>query len=315
MVTSLGALLYYAVCIPLVVFVAVRSYRKHSLSYGGACTSIVIGVIHILAGWQYAFLLIVFFVTMWGISVVFIVQFQVHEDVVEYQKAEGGRLSLRRGAEEQSSPVQQFHSDAADDLHSSCSFPCDRRFSARFGVPGAYCVSFQSFHVDLLLLPTVMSYYCECSADTWGSEIGIISSTPYLLLLPWKPVPAGTNGGISLLGMGAAFAAGLCLTVVYYFIQPSYPSVRVSYRQSFLASVWGDVPDRSWIRDHRDLHRLLLRMHDGGELVVLREEANRVSSGACLPVLPRGEKGKESRVGTPAVTLWTGLRKTALERK
>lgn len=160
-----------------------------------------------------------------------------------------------------------------------------------------------------------MSYYCECSADTWGSEIGIISSTPYLLLLPWKPVPAGTNGGISLLGMGAAIAAGLCLTVIYYFIQPCSPNVRVLFRESFLAFVWGDIPDRSWIRDHRDLYRFFFRVHNGGELVVLREEANRISSGACLPVLPRGEKGKESRVRTPAVTLWPGLRKTALEWK
>ena len=78
---------------------------------------------------------------------------------------------------------------------------------------------------DLLLLPTALAYYTECCADTWGSEVGILSSTPYLLLLPWKPVPAGTNGGMSLLGMGASVVAGVCMSILYYLIQPSNPSV------------------------------------------------------------------------------------------
>ena len=87
-----------------------------------------------------------------------------------------------------------------------------------------------SWYVDKLLLPTVLAYYCECSADTWGSEIGIISSTPYLLLLPWKPVPAGTNGGISTLGMAAAIASGVSLAASYYAIQPVSPNVFLPLR-------------------------------------------------------------------------------------
>lgn len=57
--------------------------------------------------------------------------------------------------------------------------------------------------------------------------MGIVSSTPYLLLLPWKPVPAGTNGGISLLGLSAAILAGLSMSILYYLIQPSLPSVNL----------------------------------------------------------------------------------------
>lgn len=64
--------------------------------------------------------------------------------------------------------------------------------------------------------------------------MGIVSSTPYLLLLPWKPVPAGTNGGISLLGLSAAILAGLSMSVLYYLIQPSSPSVTLIFL--FIAS-------------------------------------------------------------------------------
>ena len=79
----------------------------------------------------------------------------------------------------------------------------------------------------MILLPMVLAYYCECSADTWGSEIGILSPKPFLLLLPWKPVPAGTNGGISTLGMSAAIGAGVIFSLLYYLIQPSGLSVIV----------------------------------------------------------------------------------------
>ena len=61
--SSLGNLLYLLIGVGAVTAVAVRGYNKRSLSYGGACTSIVIGILHILAGWRYAFLLIFFFAT------------------------------------------------------------------------------------------------------------------------------------------------------------------------------------------------------------------------------------------------------------
>lgn len=90
--------------------------------------------------------------------------------------------------------------------------------------------------VGALFLPTVVSYYCECCADTWGSEVGIVSSTPYLLLMPWKPVPAGTNGGISVLGLFAAILAGLSMSLLYYFIQ--LPSFTVCSLQPFNVDVF-----------------------------------------------------------------------------
>ena len=63
---------------------------------------------------------------------------------------------------------------------------------------------FEGCKLGLILLPTVLAYYCECCADTWGSEVGILSSTPFLLFLPWKPV-----------------RAGLLLTLLYSLLQPS----------------------------------------------------------------------------------------------
>lgn len=63
MESSLGKLLYLLIGTGAVVAVAVRGYKKRSLSRDGMYTSILIGFLHIFAGWRYAFLLIFFFAT------------------------------------------------------------------------------------------------------------------------------------------------------------------------------------------------------------------------------------------------------------
>lgn len=52
------------------------------------------------------------------------------------------------------------------------------------------------------------------TADTWATEIGSHSRTPPRLITNRRPVPAGTDGGMTLLGTaggiaGAAFVGGL----------------------------------------------------------------------------------------------------------
>lgn len=56
------------------------------------------------------------------------------------------------------------------------------------------------------------------TADTWATEIGSHSDVLPRLITNWKPVPAGTDGGMTLLGsaggiVGAGFIAGLSFVV------------------------------------------------------------------------------------------------------
>ena len=61
--------------------------------------------------------------------------------------------------------------------------------------------------------PAFAGSLAAATADTWATEIGRLSPTPPRLVTTWISVPAGTDGGMTILGTlgglaGAGFIAG-----------------------------------------------------------------------------------------------------------
>lgn len=64
---------------------------------------------------------------------------------------------------------------------------------------------------DLLLLG-IMSNYAAVAADTLSSELGILSKSRPVLITSLRPVPPGTNGGISLAGLLAGIGGSVVMS-------------------------------------------------------------------------------------------------------
>ncbi|GBE82890.1 hypothetical protein SCP_0412770 [Sparassis crispa] len=61
------------------------------------------------------------------------------------------------------------------------------------------------------LLFVTLGHFACCLGDTLASELGILSRSPPILITTLKPVPPGTNGGMSVTGTLASLGGGLIM--------------------------------------------------------------------------------------------------------
>ncbi|KJE90655.1 hypothetical protein, variant [Capsaspora owczarzaki ATCC 30864] len=175
---------------------AVAGYglKRNSLSRSGAALAMVVGYLTSLAGFRFFAVLLFFFLSSSKLTKFGAKQKQKLEDGF----VEGGRRTA----------MQVFCNGGVATMLAYCYVvfvggdqPCLDR--ARFPLETAICAAF-------------VGHYACCNGDTWASELGILSKTPPRLITTFKPVPAGTNGGISLLGTGASVAGGASIGAVMW---------------------------------------------------------------------------------------------------
>eukprot|EP00826_Nyctotherus_ovalis_P023963 TRINITY_DN1845_c0_g3_i1.p1 TRINITY_DN1845_c0_g3~~TRINITY_DN1845_c0_g3_i1.p1 ORF type:complete len:225 (-),score=24.99 TRINITY_DN1845_c0_g3_i1:67-741(-) len=59
-------------------------------------------------------------------------------------------------------------------------------------------------------------HYCVCNGDTWASEVGSAFGSRPRLITTFRSVPAGTNGGVSPLGLLMSFLGGSLISLCFY---------------------------------------------------------------------------------------------------
>ncbi|KAM0692361.1 hypothetical protein Q7P36_008562 [Cladosporium allicinum] len=201
-----------AATIGLVTF----ALAKNKLTPGGIVVAILVAFVHMLDPWPVFFWLLVPFFLL-GVLVTKV----GHAEKARLTKSADGSA----GGEGPRGWMQVVANGGVASvliaLHTflSASSP---HMSLRAGVyPGIYAPTLQR------LLPIgIIAHYGAVAADTFGSELGILAkSTPVLVTAPWKKVPRGTNGGITIEGLSyGLFASFLitCIAYVGYYLMPPY---------------------------------------------------------------------------------------------
>ena len=172
----------------LAVIVAYLAYRAHSLNQSGAIAATVVGaVIFGMGGWQWAVLLLTFFITSSGLS----------------------RAFKKRKA----------------DLSEKFSKGHERDAGQVFG-NGGLATLFAALHVIYpeSILPWIAfaASLAAVNADTWATEVGVLNPTPPRLITdPTKPVEKGTSGGISLFGIIASLLGSAMIALPAVLLSPA----------------------------------------------------------------------------------------------
>ncbi len=148
--------------------------QLHALTTTGMVAAIAVGACAAAAGWQWAFLLVFFFVSSSALSLL--------GATIKRQRTEG-RIA-KPGAR-----------DAVQVMANGGVFAAGAVLVII--APGAHIVA------------AALGALAGAAGDTWATEIGVISSRSPRLITSLQAVPAGTSGGVTLMGTLAG-CAGAC---------------------------------------------------------------------------------------------------------
>ncbi len=206
----MSSLVEYLIGIIFILFLAIFAFKKNALTEGGTLTAIIIGLLVFLfpfspiSGRIWFALLAIFF-----LSSFFITKFkQNSKKEVNKEFAKGATRDL----------MQVFANGAGAALLAVI---------YHFYPTGAIFVAFAT------VLATV-------NADTWATEIGILSKRNPFLITTFKKVEKGVSGAVSLFGLLAAFIGSLAIAIsafVLVYFDNFYFSSNVFLPGGFMAFV------------------------------------------------------------------------------
>ncbi len=159
-------------------------YRARALTWDGAlAASLIGGTVFGFGGWISAILLVLFFASSSALSFV------------------GKRNVRKRSAEE------TFDKGGKRDAAQVLANGGVAAIAAMlYGVLGASAAS--------LMFGAFVGALAEATADTWATEIGVLSSAPPRLVTTGRQVEAGTSGGLTALGSAAGMLGAAIIGTV-----------------------------------------------------------------------------------------------------
>ncbi len=165
----------------LATAVSYAAYRLRSLSRGGAIAASVLGtVVFGLGGWQWAVVLLAFFVLSSALTHAF--------------------AGAKQGAQEKYAKGGQ-----RDQM----------QVLSNGGIAAAFVVAHALAPLSLWPWIGFAGALAAVNADTWATELGVLNpGKPRLITAPGREVDKGTSGGVSLVGTLASLLAAAVIGVL-----------------------------------------------------------------------------------------------------
>ncbi|KAK0745356.1 integral membrane protein DUF92-domain-containing protein [Apiosordaria backusii] len=203
---------------PATLALVYRAYSKNSLTPLGIFAAALTAIAHAVHPWNLPFvLLVVFFLAGTRAT-------HVKENIKATLTLKSTGSSPTGGGEGPRTHVQVFaNSLTATILTLLHAYQLHARKQALLSDPSSYdqgtlCYSWKG---DLLVIGIIANYACV-AADTFSSELGILSKSTPRLITSWnlKKVPRGTNGGVTLVGLGAGLLGSIIIVTTSVLFLP-----------------------------------------------------------------------------------------------
>lgn len=111
---------------------------------------------------------------------------------------------------------------------------------ANVGVPSVLALVHTLYPVDVFIFMSFCSLACA-SADTWSSEIGVLSKSKPVFLVSRALTDKGVSGGVTSLGTAASIMGSVVIAGVYYMFYDSLMDALLIGAIGFLGSVMDSV--------------------------------------------------------------------------
>jgi uncharacterized protein (TIGR00297 family) len=165
----------------LAAIVSLGALRLHSLSRSGALAAFFLGTIVFgLGGLAWAVILLTFFISSSALS----------------------RFAKRRKTNLEKNFSKGSERDAGQVL-------------ANGGIAGLFVILNAIFPQSIFPWLGFVGALAAANADTWATELGVLSKKPPILITTLKRVERGTSGGVSLAGTVASFCGSLLVAIVF----------------------------------------------------------------------------------------------------
>ncbi|KAK9350848.1 integral membrane protein DUF92-domain-containing protein [Lipomyces doorenjongii] len=184
-----------------------RAAKRKSLTPRGIFAAVIVGLIHAIHPWSiFTVLLFTFFITSTAFTKV---------------KVNIKRTLTAGGGEGPRNEIQVMAN----------SLPATILILIHFFTKTTKC-----WNSDVLTVG-IIAQYAAVTADTWSSELGILSKQSPILITTLHKCPPGTNGGVSQTGLTAALGGGAIIGVIAAIFTPFCHTWSIAARLKLVVAI------------------------------------------------------------------------------